>query len=345
MSPQAGEKPRTNLGLAVGLGAAGAALAAAGAGYALARSRRAARQARFVMPTDLDLPAGTRHLDIPVRDGGSIHLADWGEGRPVLFLHGVTLSSEVWAYQFHDLGGSHRTIALDLRGHGHSQPGESGTSIAAMADDLADVLEALDLRKVTLVGHSMGGMTVLRFARRHPGPLSSRVGAVALVATSGGIRPPLSNWHNFAPGAAALAVAGHRVFNRSNRPFLPASGVGERMMRVAFGAAPDPLALRRSADIVRAMDPATLVELLPELAGFDERAAFEELGMPVAIAVGDRDRLTPPASAEALAASLPGSRLVTWAGAGHMLMYERRAELDSLIEELSRAAAGTGAAR
>ncbi len=336
------ENRSSRIALELGLGAAGVVAATAGVGYAVARSRRAARATRQLFPAALDLPAGTRHLDVPVRDGSSIHVADWGAGRPLLFLHGVTLSSAVWAYQFHDLGQSHRTIAIDLRGHGDSQAGRAGLSIAAMADDVADLLEALDLRQTTLVGHSMGGMTLLRFVRRHPEVMAARVGAAALVASSGGIRPPLSNWHNFAPEAAALAVAGHRLFNRANRPFLPASTVGERMMRVAFGADPDPLAVRRSADIVRAMAPENLVALLPELAGFDERAAFEDLGVPAVVVVGERDRLTPPPNAEALAASLPGARLQVWPGAGHMLMYERREQLGSLLEALSLEAAGRG---
>lgn len=331
------EKKETRSLVPAAIGVGAAAAAAAGAGYAVLRSRKRAKLGGE-LPEDLYLPSGVRHLDIPVRDGGSIHVVDWGEGAPILFLHGVTLSSEIWSYQFHDLGPSQRTIAVDLRGHGASQPGEEQMTIAAMADDVADVLEALDLRQVTLVGHSMGGMTLLRFARRHPDLLRARVGATVIVASAGGISPPLSAWHNFAPQAAALAVAGHKVFNRSGRPLLPGSTAGERAARVIFGLQPDQAAVRRTVDIVRAMHPDNLVALLPELVGFDERAAFEDLGVPTVVVVGDRDRLTPPRYAEALAETLPGSRLLLWPGAGHMLMYERRRQLDELIVDMSRAA-------
>lgn len=315
--------------------AAAGATAAAGLGYAAVRAARNRRPAP-VLPGELELPGDVRRLDVPVRDGGSIHIVDYGEGPPIVLLHGVTLQAAVWAYQVRDLAPRHRMIAVDLRGHGQSEPGEAGMTIAAMADDLADVLEALDLRQVTLVGHSMGGMAVLRACRRHPNLLADRVGAIALVASAGGIAPPLSGWHRFAPKAAALVVAGHRALG-GNGPVLPSSTAGERATRVVFGLRPDPAAVRATFDLARAMAPDRFVALIPELVGFDERAVFEAFPMPCTVVVGDRDRLTPPRYAEALTATLPGSRLVVWPGAGHMLMYERRESLDNLLDELSAA--------
>ncbi len=329
----------------LGLALAGAAAAAAGVGLALTRARRhrLAPEDRSAW-AELELPPGTRHLDVPVRDGGSVHVAEWGSGPPIVLLHGATLSSEVWAYQFRDLGAEHRLVALDLRGHGQSEPGGEGVTIAAMADDLADVLEALDLRRATVAGHSMGGMTLLRFCRRHPEVLSARVGAIAVVASAGGIKPPLAGWERLAPRAAGLIVAGHGAVNQAGLPVVPGNGAATRGARLVFGAAPDPLALRKTVQLARAMRPDRFVSLLPELVGFDERAAFESLPVPTVVVVGDRDRLTPPRYARALASSLPGAELVVWPGAGHMLMYERRQALDQLLERLSQeAAAGKGA--
>ncbi|HET9091137.1 MAG TPA: alpha/beta hydrolase [Acidimicrobiales bacterium] len=330
----------------IGLALAGAAAAAAGVGLALTRARR-----RHLRPpedgsarSELELPPGTRHLDIPVRDGGSVHVAEWGSGPPIVLLHGATLSSEVWAYQFRDLGAGRRLIALDLRGHGQSEPGEEGVTIGAMADDLADVLEALDLRRATVVGHSMGGMTALRFCRRHPEVLSARVGAIAIVASAGGIQPPLAGWERLAPRVAGLIVAGHGAVNQAGWPIMPGNGAAARGARLVFGLAPDPLALRKTVQLSRAMRPDRFVSLLPELVSFDERAAFESLPVPTVVVVGDRDRLTPPRYARALVSTLPGAELVIWPGAGHMLMYERREALDWLLERLSQeAVAGKGA--
>lgn len=334
-SPRSRRRPSAR---ALALGAAGLAGAAGIGAAAVARSRRQ-RGEPHRYSDDLCLPEGTRHLDIPVRDGGSIHVADWGEGPPIVLLHGMTLQSSVWAYQFHDLGERHRMIALDLRGHGHSEPGEAGMTVAAMADDLADVLSALDLRKATVVGHSMGGMTTLRFCRRHRDVLAERVGAIAIVASAGGISPPLALWPRWAPAAAGLLVGAHGALNRAGRPILPANEAAGRAAQVAFGLHPDPDTVRLTLEFARSIRPDRLVALLPELVDFDERAGFEDLPVPCVVVVGDRDRLTPPRYAEALAESLPGSRLVVWPGAGHMLMYERREALDWLLDQLSKAAA------
>ncbi|MGO9912452.1 MAG: alpha/beta fold hydrolase [Acidimicrobiales bacterium] len=327
------------------------ALGAAGIGYAArraARRRAAGRDASSGLglaglAEELDLPAGTRHLDIPVRDGGNIHVADWGEGPPIVLLHGLTLQSSVWAYQFRDLGDRHRMIALDLRGHGHSEPGEAGMTIAAMADDLADVLEALDLRRATVVGHSMGGMATLRFCRRHPGVVAERVGAIAIIASSGGISIPLETLRRLVPMAVDLVVAGHGAVNRSGRPLLPSNSAGTRGTLFVFGEHPDPVAVRRTLEYSRAMRPDRLVSLLSELVNFNERERLGHAPVPCLVVVGDRDRLTPPKYGRALVETLPGARLVVLPGAGHMLMYERREAIVWLLDQLSAEAEGKGA--
>ncbi|MHB1988030.1 MAG: alpha/beta fold hydrolase [Acidimicrobiales bacterium] len=329
------------LGLAGTIGVVGVGYGALRAVSKRARGKLGTLEAPKKAPDELELPLATRYLDVPVRDGGSIHVADWGEGPPIVCLHGVTLQSSVWAYQFHDLGDSHRMIALDLRGHGRSIPGDGGMTIAAMADDLADVLESLDLRRVTLAGHSMGGMVILRMARRHPSVLSERVGAVAIIASAGGISPPLAAWHRLAPRAAGLVVAGHTALNKSGHSLIPGNTAAERGAHIVFGPHPDPAAVKKTLDLARSMRPDRFVSLLPELVGFDERAAFEDLEVACVVVVGDRDRVTPERYARALAATLPGSRLVVWPGAGHMLMYERREALDWLLDRLS---VGTGQA-
>lgn len=322
----------------VALGAAGVAAAAA-AVYALRRvTRPVAPAPRTAASEELELPEGAISHDITLRDHGRLHVVEIGSGPPIVLLHGVTLQARAWAYQMRDLAGRHRMIAFDLRGHGQSEPGEEGLSIAAVADDLAELLERLDLHEVTLVGHSMGGMGVLRFCRRHPEVMKERVGAVALVASAGGIAPPLAGWHRVAPRMAAAVIAGHAALNEQGRPIVPDNAATARASRFAFGLDPDPVEVRETLRFARAMRPDHFFGYLPELATFDERAAFEDLGVPSVVVVGDRDRLTPPRYARALAASLPGAELVVWPGAGHLLMYERRRELDDLLDRLSEQA-------
>jgi len=332
-------------GRAVVLGA-GAGAAAGLAGVAALRARRRRGELAPGAPGrpehagELALPEGARHLDVPVRDGGSIHVVEHGAGPPILLVHGITLQAAVWAGQLRDLGPRHRMIALDVRGHGASVPGGAGLTIAAVADDIADVLEAFDLRSVTVAGHSMGGMALLRFLRRHARVVAERVGALAVVSSSGGLDLPFGSGGRLVPRAAELAVAGHRRIDRPGSVLLPGGAAGERLARMAFGQRPAPEAVRRTLDLSREMAPASFVAFLPELARFDEKAPFDPPGVPSVVVVGDRDRLTPPRYGAAVARSLPGSRLVVWRGAGHMLMYERREGLDWLLDELSGAAAG-----
>lgn len=117
---------------------------------------------------------------ITVRDGTTIYYKDWGEGPVVTFSHGWPLSSDAWDGQMLFLAqNGFRTIAHDRRGHGRSSQPWSGNDMDGYADDLAAVIEALDLKNVTLVGHSTGGGEVARYIGRHG---TKRVAAAVLIA-------------------------------------------------------------------------------------------------------------------------------------------------------------------
>src|SRR5215207_261757 len=135
----------------------------------------------LVYATERALVARLRHRDDPdageslvpefdearildSHDGGTIYTISRGDGPVVVFCHGVTLSSRVWAKQFASFPAAGvRAVAFDSRGHGESRVGDTGHSLDNLADDLRVVLETLDLRDVILVGHSMGGMAVQAF--------------------------------------------------------------------------------------------------------------------------------------------------------------------------------------
>jgi pimeloyl-ACP methyl ester carboxylesterase len=316
--------------------AAGAASVAA-AGYAASRvlARRAERGRAPGGGTDLEMPADVVTRDVETKDGARIRVVERGEGPAVVLLHGAGLSADLWAYQFHDLADRRHLVAFDLRGHGDSEAGGDGMTVAAMADDLAAVLEALDVRRALLVGHSMGGMTVLRFARKHRDVLEERVASVLLVATTGGLTPDISVWHRLSHLAGRTAVAVDRTLNPDGRHIYPGGELGYLASRVGFGARPTLAEVEATTRMLRRMQPARFVGLLPELLSFDERDRYTDLDLPVTVLAGGRDVLTPPLHSRMLAASLPGARLLVWKGAGHMLMYERRADFDRLLEELS----------
>jgi non-heme chloroperoxidase len=117
---------------------------------------------------------------ITTKDGTEIYYKDWGKGPVVTFSHGWPLSSDAWDGQMLFLSQKgFRVVAHDRRGHGRSSQASSGNDMDGYADDLAAVIEALDLKGATLVGHSTGGGEVVRYIARHG---TKRVAAVVLIA-------------------------------------------------------------------------------------------------------------------------------------------------------------------
>jgi non-heme chloroperoxidase len=122
---------------------------------------------------------------ITTKDGTQIYYKDWGKGPVVTFSHGWPLSSDAWDGQMLFLAqNGFRVVAHDRRGHGRSSQSSSGNDMDGYADDLAAVIEALDLKDAVLVGHSTGGGEVVRYIGRHG---KERVAKVVLIAAV----PPL----------------------------------------------------------------------------------------------------------------------------------------------------------
>jgi non-heme chloroperoxidase len=122
---------------------------------------------------------------ITVKDGTTIYYKDWGEGQPVVFSHGWPLSSDAWEDQMSFLGErGFRCIAHDRRGHGRSSQSWNGNDMDTYADDLAELVKALDLKDAIHVGHSTGGGEVTRYIGRHG---TKRVAKAVLISAI----PPL----------------------------------------------------------------------------------------------------------------------------------------------------------
>jgi non-heme chloroperoxidase len=113
-------------------------------------------------------------------DGTALFYRDWGTGKPMVFVAGAGVPSAMWAYQMVPLArAGFRCVAFDRRGHGRSSDPGRGYDFDTLSNDLAAVIETLDLRDVTLVGHSMGCGEVVRYLTRHG---SARVARAALIA-------------------------------------------------------------------------------------------------------------------------------------------------------------------
>ena len=137
---------------------------------------------------------------IVARDGTEIFYKDWGQGPPVTFSHGWPLTADAWDGQMLFLAqNGFRAIAHDRRGHGRSGQASESNDMDGYADDLADLIEALDLRDATLVGHSTGGGEVARYIGRHG---TARVSGAVLIAAV----PPLMLQTPTNPEGLPLAV-------------------------------------------------------------------------------------------------------------------------------------------
>src|SRR4029450_10987677 len=137
---------------------------------------------------------------IKTKDGTEIYYKDWGKGPVVMFSHGWPLNSDAWDGQMLFLAqNGYRIVAHDRRGHGRSSQASSNNDMNGYADDLAAVIEALDLKDAVLVGHSTGGGEVTRYIGRHG---SKRVAKVVLVAAV----PPIMLKTPANPAALPMAV-------------------------------------------------------------------------------------------------------------------------------------------
>lgn len=133
---------------------------------------------------------------IQAPDGTELFYRDWGAGRPVVFVHGLLLSSDMWWYQMmHVSGHGGRAVAYDRRGHGRSDDPGAGYEFDTLADDLAAVLDGLDLTDVTLVGHSMGGGEIARYLSRHGHRRVARIALVSSTVPQLGVGPDAAAAH------------------------------------------------------------------------------------------------------------------------------------------------------
>lgn len=321
----------------VALGIAGALAAA------VLAERVAAKRLRSRVDPDVDpllrLPLDVTHHHVDTSDGGVIHVVERGEGRPLVLLHGVTLAAAIWSPQLHNLAGAEdlsgfRVLALDLRGHGDSRAGTGGWGLSVLARDLAEVLEALDLRDAIVVGHSMGGMTVMQFASDHPEVMAERVAGLTFVATAA-----------FAPVhplvLERVKVLAAKAIDRldDGRPYpqLKFSGNDLSLLtcRLAFGKDPSAAAVEQVRACVEAMDPDAFQRSWLGILDHDVRDSLGTLTLPAAIVVGSRDLLTPVSAAKVIAELLPDAEFNVLRDCGHQVMQERPAELELILRNLA----------
>ena len=290
---------------------AGATAGAIGLAYATERALVARLRHRDDPDAgDVLIPEFDEARILDSHDGGTIYTISRGDrGRSrVVFCHGVTLSSRVWAKQFETFpAAGFRAVAFDSRGHGESRAGDTGHSLDNLADDLRTVLEALDLRDVILVGHSMGGMAVQAFAIRHPDVVDERVSGLVLLSTSS---------HNLVSDAKRVRGAVEKVVNIGPDvgTFMRQRNLGLLLARIGFGDDPLPSHVEATREMLAACDKATTREAVSALLHLDLTEGLPKVSVPTLVVVGTADALTPPRDARRIAELIPGARLVEYPG-------------------------------
>lgn len=252
----------------------------------------------------------------------------------VIFTHGYALSLDSWPDQRGSLGRHARLVLWDQRGHGRSTKGPAGTSIDRLGRDLGCVLDAVaPSGLVVLVGHSMGGMTVMALADQRPEIFGPRVRGVALLATSaGGIadvdlglpQPVARLAHRMAPAIGAALESEGPVSALVERARRASNDLGLLITRAyAFGSTPPTDGTRLVSDLIAGTPVDVLADLLPALQAHDKREALQALGsVELLVMVGDADLLTPPGHSIEIVRRTPTAELVILPGVGHMLTLE-----------------------
>ncbi len=305
----------------------------------------------------------TTQTTVRTDDGLSLHVeVDPGPpGAPtVVMVHGFTASLEEFAGQRATLAGRATVVLYDQRGHGRSRV--SGrvrrATIEQTGRDLDAVLsQIVPAGPVVLLGHSMGGMTLMALARLFPSLFGSRVAGVFLLATSAGGLVERGVAGVLVRLARALGVLGLLLgWFRLVAPLLErlrrrGSALGRVFYRRSlFGRDDaDPEQVRVVQELLEQTRVQTIAAFYPTLIDHDEEAALAVLAaVPVTILVGDSDRLTPPAHSRRMAALLPDAELVVVPGAGHSVNLTRPAVVDDallrLLERSSGVRAASGAA-
>jgi pimeloyl-ACP methyl ester carboxylesterase len=272
------------------------------------------------------------------------------EGAPTLvFAHGITLDMTAWHFQWRDLSDEYRCVMYDQRGHGRSAKPENGDySVEALGRDLKAVLDATGTdAPVVLVGHSMGGMSIVSFAELFPEEFETRIQAVVLANTAaadvvkevlGGLAARVGKF---------ILPTPKRLLSKPERAFWVRSGalglspdIAFLVVRLTnFGSDASPSVVDHVASIAGQAPAEVWTDLIVSVAEINLAHALEHITVPTLVLVGDVDRITPPASALAVKRKLPKGRMVVLRDAGHCAMLERhdlfnRAVRDFLSEAL-----------
>jgi non-heme chloroperoxidase len=263
---------------------------------------------------------------ITTKDGTQIYYKDWGTGQPVVFSHGWPLSADSWEAQMMFLASNgYRCIAHDRRGHGRSSQPWNGNDMDTYADDLAELIETLNLKDAVLIGFSAGGGEVARYIGRHGTKRLAKAALIAAVpplmlktaANPGGL--PIEKFDEIRQGS--IADRSQLYKDIASGPFFGANRPGAKVsqgMIASFWLQGMQAGHKNTFDCIKAFSETDFTE---DLKKFD---------VPTLIVHGDDDQIVPIGAAALRSAKLVrNAALKIYAGAPHGLAVTHKDQLNA----------------
>ncbi len=271
-------------------------------------------------------------IKVKVTDGTIIFYKDWGRGPVITFSHGWPLNSDAWQGQMLFLAqNGFRVVAHDRRGHGRSSQSSSGNDMDTYADDLASVMEALDLQNAVMIGHSTGGGEVARYIGRHG---SKRVAGAVLISAV----PPVMLKSDSNPEGlpievfdqlrADLAKNPSRFYRELAMPFFGANRTGANVPQEtmdAFWLWSMQAGLKNAYECIKAFSETDFTEDL------------KKIDVPTLVLHGEDDQIVPVKDAARKSAKIiSGAKEIYYTGAPHGLPFTHQDRLNSDLLSFAR---------
>lgn len=258
-----------------------------------------------------------QHIHIP---GATLSVAEMGRGTPILFVHGFPLDHTMWRHQVGEFVREFRCIAPDLRGFGKSSVTEGTVTMAQFADDLAAVLDDLEVTEpVILCGLSMGGYIAFEFVRRH----AQRLRALILCDTRAAPDTPEAA-ANRRKLAEDVVAEGPEAAVKAMLPRLFPEGLSVR----------EPAWVQELRHVMLASDPFGIAAAARGMAErTDARPLLASIACPTLVLVGEHDAISPPSEMRDMAAAIPGATFRTIPQAGHIAPLENPAAVNAALRE------------
>lgn len=266
---------------------------------------------------------------IETNDHTTLYYRDWyGTGKPVVFVSAWSFSGSMWEYQMLALSERGlRCIALDRRGHGRSDDPGRNYDLDTLSNDLASLLNHLDLHEVTLVGNSMGCMEILHYLARHG---TDRIARVALVS---GVGPYMRKSEDNPDGIPGEALEWNASMIRQDRPLYMDSGAIKYFNLGSMWPGPELLSsamVQWAVRIILECSPKASIECQLTSGTTDIRPDLSACTVPTLILHGDNDQIAPlDLCGRRYARGISGSELKIYPGGGHGMFLTHRDRLNS----------------